>query len=559
MDFPLTVFACLGGANRSRPGRRTSCPASNVFQRTKVIFTEASEVMVDRRGDTSPPCWPISLASWGGGRARPPHFRYRRHRWTRLSARPRPRLPAVKAEPDKPGQAGRVPAKCEYLALAPERIGHTQLSSRLPESALVEPRDEQNASMATSHTPNPGASVDPSGLTSAGGHPIREYSWDEIIGLTHAVAVRLRDYPAPTAIVAVLRGGRSRRSSCRISSMSRAFLASESRRMQPSSRVRTGVRPVLRVSLGSSSSTPTVSYSSTMSSTLDAPFLRPAQLSVLCVIRFRCSLPARSGIPLIPMAMSRSLCAPLMSSLIRCTLGSDSRGSQVRAWLVTDRDYASMPLTDSAGARPLSQSPHSSPTPPASHQARLRVYLAGKVSKSDRDGDHADWRAEYAQALSAAGDFCFLDPSDPDLDEGQPELVFGHDCYLLKTADIVIVNAEHKLGAGTAQEMVIARYFGKPVYTILPPDSHHRRSNLQLHGRVVADWQHPFVVCTSLRTFDSLTAMCAFLRRLPDAIAPPPPSLEFVDAAIAAYVAVSGQVPPRPAPSGPPPSWAADR
>lgn len=62
---------------------------------------------------------------------------------------------------------------------------------------------------------------------------------------------------------------------------------------------------------------------------------------------------------------------------------------------------------------------------------------------------------------------------------------------------MVIVNAEEKLGVGTAQELVIAKYFKKPVISVLPKDTHHRRSKVVFHGRLVEDWIHPFIFAFS--------------------------------------------------------------
>jgi hypothetical protein len=64
-------------------------------------------------------------------------------------------------------------------------------------------------------------------------------------------------------------------------------------------------------------------------------------------------------------------------------------------------------------------------------------------------------------------------------------------------ADLVVVKAEEKLGAGTSMEYVIAKYFGKPVITVIPKDSHHRRSNLYFADVLVVDWIHPFVASMS--------------------------------------------------------------
>jgi hypothetical protein len=139
-----------------------------------------------------------------------------------------------------------------------------------------------------------------------------------------------------------------------------------------------------------------------------------------------------------------------------------------------------------------------------------KIYLAGKVAKGAEIGSTRDWRQEYIDQLSQIGSFEFLSPENPLLDESQPLLVFGHDCYLVRECDILIVDASAKLGVGSAQEMVIAKYFGKYVYTVLPMDSHHRRSNLRMYDFVVSDWIHPFVFAFSDCIFNSINDLAQF-------------------------------------------------
>ncbi len=82
-------------------------------------------------------------------------------------------------------------------------------------------------------------------------------------------------------------------------------------------------------------------------------------------------------------------------------------------------------------------------------------------------------------------------------DKEGPEIVVGHDLWLVKHCDVIIVDARTKIGVGTAQEMVLAKYFKKAVISILPKDTHHRRSNVVFHGKTVKDWIHPFIfVCS---------------------------------------------------------------
>ncbi len=139
-----------------------------------------------------------------------------------------------------------------------------------------------------------------------------------------------------------------------------------------------------------------------------------------------------------------------------------------------------------------------------------KIYLAGKVAKGSEIATATDWRAAYISKLSRGGDFEFLSPENPLLDESQPLLVFGHDCYLIRECDILVVDASSKLGVGSAQEMIIAKHYGKYVYTILPKDTHHRRSNLLMYDVVVEDWIHPFVFAFSDRIFCDIDELAEF-------------------------------------------------
>jgi hypothetical protein len=129
----------------------------------------------------------------------------------------------------------------------------------------------------------------------------------------------------------------------------------------------------------------------------------------------------------------------------------------------------------------------------------------------------------YIDQLSINGSFEFLSPENPQLDESQPLIVFGHDCYLVRECDILVVDASSKLGVGSAQEMVIAKHFGKYVYTVLPRDTHHRRSNLPMHGVVVEDWIHPFIFAFSDQIFEDIGSLGSFLAKGRELLMSKPP------------------------------------
>ena len=125
----------------------------------------------------------------------------------------------------------------------------------------------------------------------------------------------------------------------------------------------------------------------------------------------------------------------------------------------------------------------------------MKIYLAGSVPKGDKEAEtFYDWRKAYMSIIKKSlPDTQPIDPNNVFDLEGNSLAVFGADCLWIQEADLVIVHAEKKLGAGTAMEYVVAKYFNKPVITVLPKDTHHRRSNLYFEKRLVEDWIHPFI------------------------------------------------------------------
>ncbi len=124
----------------------------------------------------------------------------------------------------------------------------------------------------------------------------------------------------------------------------------------------------------------------------------------------------------------------------------------------------------------------------------MKIYLAGKVPKGDEEAKTFDnWRLKYAEVLEKIFDAECIDPHGKHTDESDCLEVVGNDCYKIKKSDLIVVCAEGKLGAGTAQEFVIAKYFKKPVITVLPKNSHHRRPKISFQGKKVSDWIHPFI------------------------------------------------------------------
>lgn len=113
----------------------------------------------------------------------------------------------------------------------------------------------------------------------------------------------------------------------------------------------------------------------------------------------------------------------------------------------------------------------------------MKVVLLGSIPKGDdiRKG-WSDWKIPYMDAIRRVLPGAGFVHGDTISDSAGPEMVVGHDLAQIKRADICVVDAREKLGAGTAQEIVIAKYLEKPVVTIIPRDTHHHKTDVTFHG-----------------------------------------------------------------------------
>jgi hypothetical protein len=125
----------------------------------------------------------------------------------------------------------------------------------------------------------------------------------------------------------------------------------------------------------------------------------------------------------------------------------------------------------------------------------MKIFLAGSVPKGDKEAENwTDWRKIYIEKIKKiVGNVELFDPNIFYALEGDSKAVAGADSWHIKQSDLVIINGQEKLGAGTAMEILIAKYFKRPVIVILPKNSHHRRSKLLFEGKTVDEWIHPFI------------------------------------------------------------------
>jgi hypothetical protein len=128
----------------------------------------------------------------------------------------------------------------------------------------------------------------------------------------------------------------------------------------------------------------------------------------------------------------------------------------------------------------------------------MKIVLLGSLPKGDDvRSEWKDWKPEYMQAIQHVVPDAKFIHGDSISDNVGAELVVGHDLYQIKRADICVIDAREKIGAGTAQEIVIAKYLRKAVVIVIPPNSHHRKTNVVFHGVEMEEWVHPFLKISS--------------------------------------------------------------
>ncbi len=122
----------------------------------------------------------------------------------------------------------------------------------------------------------------------------------------------------------------------------------------------------------------------------------------------------------------------------------------------------------------------------------LKIYVAGKVSPNSSFGTPF-WRDEFCKELekkSGVG-IINLDPTSRKTMPFDAEMVFGRDAFFIKSADLVIVNLTDDISIGGAQEMLIAKYFGRPLLGIARKGGKFADPEKEEYGKKI-NFVHPF-------------------------------------------------------------------
>lgn len=153
----------------------------------------------------------------------------------------------------------------------------------------------------------------------------------------------------------------------------------------------------------------------------------------------------------------------------------------------------------------------------------LKVYIAGKVSKNSVFGTH-DWRDGFCVELSKqlGVDVVNFDPTKSsksfDLDQNNSSLVVGRNSFMMKRADLIIVNLTDDISVGGSQEMLIAKYLQKPLIGLAPRGGKFNREEKEFFGRVFTNYIDPYVAITCDRIAQNMEDLVRVIPELLGAV-----------------------------------------
>jgi hypothetical protein len=120
------------------------------------------------------------------------------------------------------------------------------------------------------------------------------------------------------------------------------------------------------------------------------------------------------------------------------------------------------------------------------------------------------------------------------LNEGDSLLIFGHACALIKDSDMVLAYLSDDISVGGSQEMLIAKYYRKPLISLAPREGKFNKTIKVVKNERYREYLHPFVAVPSdsvVATLDEAAAVMAQFARQEPAIK----TLEIIDRAVLYY------------------------
>lgn len=148
-------------------------------------------------------------------------------------------------------------------------------------------------------------------------------------------------------------------------------------------------------------------------------------------------------------------------------------------------------------------------------EKRLKIYVAGKMSSDSSFGKH-DWRDDFIKELSRLSGLKFVsfDPFNSTKDYADLEMVFGSDTHMISQVDVVIVYLTDDISVGGSQEILIAKYYAKPVIALAPPGGRFNLKSKKVGNEIIKNYKHPFVYTTCDIVCDDIPAVAEALKNL---------------------------------------------
>ena len=127
----------------------------------------------------------------------------------------------------------------------------------------------------------------------------------------------------------------------------------------------------------------------------------------------------------------------------------------------------------------------------------VKIYVAGKISNNSAFGTH-HWRDNFCEELEKISGVKInnIDPTKKGIYEGDVRSVFGCDCYLVSMSDVVIVYLSDDISIGGCQEIMIAKYLGKPVIGLAPYGGKFNGAEKMYGDKLVKNYKDPFAFST---------------------------------------------------------------
>ena len=160
----------------------------------------------------------------------------------------------------------------------------------------------------------------------------------------------------------------------------------------------------------------------------------------------------------------------------------------------------------------------------------MKVYIAGKVSKESSFKVH-HWRDDFCGELAKLSGLQLinLDPLKIEDDSSNPFSIFEKDCQLINESECVVVYLSDDISVGGSQEILIAKYLGKPVIGLAPYGGKFNGQRREMLGQIIENYKDPFVFSTCDIVCGTLEEAAEALKTIKDIT---PKTLSIIDRAL---------------------------